>query len=77
MPGGFTGKYCVIDLSAGSSQVIELKEEFYKKYLGGYGLGAAIIAERQKAGIDPLSPQSYLGFCPGLLTGSGTLFSGR
>ena len=77
MPGGFTGKYCVVDLTQGSSAVFELKEEFYKKYLGGYGLGAAIIAERQRAGIDPLSAQSHLGFCPGLLTGSGALFSGR
>jgi aldehyde:ferredoxin oxidoreductase len=77
MPGGFIGKYCVVDLTKGSSEVFELQEEFYKKYLSGYGLGAAIIAERQKAGIDPLSPQSHLGFCPGLLTGSGALFSGR
>ena len=52
----------------------ELKEEFYKKYLSGYGLGAAIIAQRQKAGIDPLSPESHLGFCAGLLTGTGALF---
>ena len=77
MPAGFIGKYCVVDLTKGSSEVFELKEEFYKKYLSGYGLGAAIIAERQKAGIDPLSPESHLGFCSGLLTGSGALFSGR
>ena len=77
MPGGFIGRYCVVDLTQGSTEVFELKEKFYKKYLGGYGLGAAIIAEHQDAGIDPLSPQSHLGFCPGLLTGSGALFSGR
>ena len=77
MPGGFIGRYCVVDLTKGNSDVFELKEEFYKKYLSGYGLGAAIIAERQKPGIDPLSPESHLGFCSGLLTGSGALFSGR
>jgi aldehyde:ferredoxin oxidoreductase len=77
MPGGFIGQYCIVDLSKGSSAVFELKASFYKKYLSGYGLGAAIIAQRQEAGIDPLSPQSHLGFCPGLLTGSGALFSGR
>ena len=33
--------------------------------------------ERQKAGIDPLSPESYLGICSGLLTGTGARFSGR
>jgi aldehyde:ferredoxin oxidoreductase len=77
MPGGFIGKYGVVDLTKGSTEAFELKEAFYKKYLSGYGLGAAIIAERQKAGIDPLSPESHLGFCSGLLTGSGALFSGR
>jgi len=28
-------------------------------------------------GIDPLAPESFLGFCPGLLTGTGAFFSGR
>lgn len=77
MSRGFIGQYGIVDLTKRSSEVFELKEEFYKKYLGGYGLGAAVIAQRQKAGIDPLSPQNHLGFCPGLLTGSGSLFSGR
>lgn len=77
MPGGFIGRYCVIDLTKASTEVFQLQEAFYKKYLCGYGLGAAIIAQRQKAGIDPLSPESHLGFCAGLLTGSGALFSGR
>lgn len=77
MPGGFIGKYCVVDLTEGRTEIFELEEEFYKKYLSGYGLGAAIIAQRQKAGIDPLSPESHLGFCAGLLTGTDALFSGR
>jgi aldehyde:ferredoxin oxidoreductase len=33
--------------------------------------------ERQKPGIDPLAPESYLGICSGLLTGTGARFSGR
>lgn len=77
MPGGFTGKYCIVDLTKGTTEVIEPGEEFYKKYLSGYGLGAAVITERQRPGIDPMSPESYLGFCSGLLTGSGAFFSGR
>ncbi|MBU2511133.1 aldehyde ferredoxin oxidoreductase family protein [bacterium] len=77
MAGGFMGKYCVIDLTKQKTEVVELEEDFYKKYLSGYGLGAAIITERQKAGIDPLAPEAHLGFCSGLLTGTNTSFSGR
>jgi aldehyde:ferredoxin oxidoreductase len=77
MSGGFVGRYAVVDLSSGQSQVFEPGEDFYRKYLSGYGLGAAVIAERQRPGVDPLSPESHLGLCSGLLTGTGALFSGR
>ncbi len=77
MAGGYTGKYAVVDLSSGTIDVVEPDESFYKKYLSGYGLGAAVIMERQKPGVEPLAPESHLGFCSGLLTGSGALFSGR
>lgn len=74
---GYMGKYAVIDLSSGAVEIETPSEEFYRKYLGGYGLGAAVITERQKAGIDPLSAEAHLGFCAGLLTGTGAPFSGR
>jgi aldehyde:ferredoxin oxidoreductase len=77
MSAGFTGKYAVVDLTTGNSEVFEPGEAFYKKYLSGYGLGAAVITTRQRPGIDPLSSESYLGFCSGLLTGTDALFSGR
>ncbi len=77
MPGGYTGKYCVVNLTDGTTETVEPPDEFYRKYLSGYGLGAAVIAGRQKAGTDPLGAEGHLGFCSGLLTGSGTLFSGR
>jgi aldehyde:ferredoxin oxidoreductase len=77
MSNGYMGKYAIIDLSSGDVQTETLSEEIHQKFLGGYGLGAAIITERQKAGIDPLSPEAHLGFCAGLLTGTGAPFSGR
>lgn len=77
MSGGYIGKYAVVDLSSGVTDIVTLSDDFYKKFLTGYGLGAAVIAERQKAGIDPLSPDAHLGFCSGLLTGTGAPFSGR
>jgi len=71
MTGGYMGKYLVVDLSAQSTEIVELNDAFYRKYLTGYGLGAAVIAERQVPGIDPLSLESHLGLCSGLLTGTG------
>jgi aldehyde:ferredoxin oxidoreductase len=74
---GYMGKYLIVNLSNKSHEVVPLTDGFYRKFLSGYGLGAAVITERQKPGIDPLSPESYLGFCTGLLTGTGAFFSGR
>ena len=42
MAGGYTGKYCIVNLTEGRSEVFEPGEEFYKKFLTGYGLGAEI-----------------------------------
>ena len=67
---GYMGKYLIVNLSNKSQEVVPLTDGFYRKFLSGYGLGAAVITERQKPGIDPLSPESYLGFCTGLLTGT-------
>ena len=77
MAGGFTGKYCITNLTSGKTEIIEPGEGFYKKYLSGYGLGAAVIMARQKPGLDPLSAECHLGFCSGLLTDTGAYFSGR
>jgi len=77
MSGGYAGKYCIVDLTDGHCEIFEPGDEFYQKFLSGYGLGAAVITRHQKPGIDPLSPESLIGFCSGLLTGTGTLFSGR
>ena len=75
--GGYIGKYCIVNLSTGNIEIIEPGEDFYKKYLSGYGLGAAVLMRYLKPGADPLSPENHLGFCSGLLTGAGAYFSGR
>lgn len=71
------GQYVVINLSTGKTEIKKLDDDFYKKYLAGYGMGAAIITKIQKPGINPLAPESVLGFCSGLLTGTGAYFAGR
>ncbi len=77
MPHCYHGKILWVDLSAGTSREQELPESVYRDYLGGVGLGARILYENMKAGADPLGPHNILGFLPGLLTDTGSIFSGR
>jgi aldehyde:ferredoxin oxidoreductase len=77
MPNGYTGKILWVDLTTGTFRVEEPPEDIYRKYLGGYGLGAYYIYSRMKPGCDPLGPDNILGFCPGLFTGSPAPFTGR
>jgi aldehyde:ferredoxin oxidoreductase len=71
------GKILWIDLENKTYHVENLDEQVYREYLGGYGLGVKILMDRMPAGIDPLGPENILGFVPGLLTGSGLMFTGR
>ena len=77
MPNGYWGKVLFVNLSTGQIEAETLPEAVYRRYLGGYGLGVAVLYERMPAGVDPLGPQNIIGFLPGLLTGSGAPFSGR
>jgi aldehyde:ferredoxin oxidoreductase len=74
---GVHGKILVVDLTTRTYEVEEVPEEIYRKYLGGYGLGAWYIYSHIKPGCDPLGPDNILGFTPGLFTGTGAGFSGR
>ncbi len=77
MPNGYWGKLLFVNLSTGEIAVETPPEEVYRRYLGGYGLGAWVLSERIPPGADPLGPENVIGFLPGLLTGSGALFGGR
>jgi len=77
MPNGYRGEVLFVNLSTGQITVEMPSETVYRQYLGGYGLGVAILYERMPAGADPLGPENIIGFLPGLLTGSGAPFSGR
>jgi aldehyde:ferredoxin oxidoreductase len=71
------GRVLWVDLTARRSWEESLPEDVYRAFLGGYGLGVRILYERMQHGVDPLGPANILGFVPGLLTGTGTPFSGR
>lgn len=77
MPGSATGRVLSVDLTTGRIEAVEVPEEVYRDFLGGMGLGAWWLYTRMPAGADPLGPEAVLGFVPGLLTGSGSLYTGR
>ncbi len=77
MAGGYAGKIGFIDLTTDKIEVVELDEQLARNYIGGQGLGARILFERQKKGIDPLGPESHLGFTTGPLTGTKVPTGGR
>ncbi|MBW2611196.1 MAG: aldehyde ferredoxin oxidoreductase family protein [Deltaproteobacteria bacterium] len=74
---GYMGKVLHVDLTTGEIQEETLPDSVYEKCLGGMGLGATMLHDRIPAGADPLGPDNILGFLPGLLTGTGSLFTGR
>jgi aldehyde:ferredoxin oxidoreductase len=74
---GYMGKMLFVDLNNMKIHDEEVSEELARKYIGGYGLGARVIFERMKQGVDPLSPYNIFGIGTGPLTLSGTVSSCR
>jgi len=66
-----------VDLSTGQAEYEELEPAFYERFLGGIGLAAKVLWDRIPAGADPMGPDNVLGFVPGLLTDTGSTFTGR
>lgn len=73
----YTGKVLWVDLSSGTFSEEVIPDSIYHKYLAGIGLGAALLYRDIPPAADPLGPENILGFMSGLLTGSGSLFTGR
>jgi aldehyde:ferredoxin oxidoreductase len=72
---GYTGKSLRIDLSAGRSQIIDTPEDLCDDYLGGRGLGVALMGDRITQSYD--SPLMPLIFATGPLVGTAAPTSGR
>lgn len=70
MSKGFFGRILFIDLSRRKNRLIDLKDEDYKDYLGGSGIGAKLIYEIKKLSRDPFKPSNPLMLLPGLFTGT-------
>jgi aldehyde:ferredoxin oxidoreductase len=74
---GYTGKILNVDLTQGRCVDTYVPEDIYYNYLSGMGLAARLLYERIPAGADPLGPDNVLAFVSGMLTGTGSLFTGR
>jgi len=77
MAHGYMGKMLWVDLSTKEVRDEDFDEELGRKYLGGYGLGAKILFDRQKAGVDPLGPEAIFGLLTGPASGTSTLGASR
>ena len=71
------GKIMWVDLGRGTIQIESIPSSLYESVLSGVGLAAHLLYERIPAGADPLGPDNVLGFVSGLLTATGSLFTGR
>ena len=77
MARGFMGKILNADLSTGRLSDEALDESLARRFLGGYGLGAKLLYDRMPPGVDPMGPESLLGFFTGPLTGSPSIEGNR
>lgn len=77
MADGYAGKLLFVDLTTRAISEETPDPGFYRKWLGGAGLAAAVIMARTKPVIDPLGPENMLAFTTGPLTGTGVYGGGR
>lgn len=74
---GYAGQLLFVDLTTGAITKEALPEEWTRKYVGGYGIGAKVLYDRMPAGADPLGPDNIFGIVTGPTTGTRSFFSGR
>jgi len=72
-----TGKVLWVDLTRGTWSEEAIPDSMYRNFLSGLGLASALLYREIPAGANPLGPDNVLGFVSGLLTGTGSLFTGR
>ena len=75
MPFGYNGRILLVDLTTLTWQVEEPPEAFYRKYLGGSGIGLNYILREVPPEADPLGPDNLLTFAVSVVT--GVPFSGQ
>jgi len=77
MSRGYQEKILWVDLSENEFKEEILDEEICRQFVGGYGLGAKILYDRQQPGADPLSADNNIGIITGPLTGTAAIGGSR
>jgi len=72
MYGGWTGKLLRVDLTAGTTRIEDIPEQWMREYVGGRGVAARYLYEELDPTVDPLGPENKLIFATGPLTGTNT-----
>ena len=67
---GYHGRYLRVDLTSGQTTSVPLDETLLREYIGGSGLGVALLLKEGAATADPLSPAAVLAFVFSPLVGS-------
>ncbi len=67
---GYHGRYLRVDLTTGQSRSVALDANLLREYIGGSGLGVALLLQEGAATADPLSPAAVLAFVFSPLVGS-------
>lgn len=74
---GYTGRILTVDMTERAFRVEPLSGEQARAFIGGRGLGAALLYELMPPGTEPLDPAAPLIFATGPLTGTRAPTSGR
>ena len=74
---GTSGRILHVDLTSGAVEIIRVKPEERKLYLGGKGLGLKLLYDRMSPGADPLGEDNIIAFMPGVIMGTGAPCSAR
>lgn len=74
---GYMGKVLIVDLTSGNTFEEDIPDKIYENFLSGVGLGAYYLYKNIPPKADPLGPDNILGFVSGLLTGTGSVVTGR
>jgi aldehyde:ferredoxin oxidoreductase len=73
---GYMGKILRVNLSDRKSDIEELPEKIYEKYLGGVSLGAKLLLEEVQPGTNWFSPENRMILMAGPLSGTRVSGSG-
>jgi len=73
----WTGKRLRVYLTEGKVVTEEIPQDELQRYLGGLGLGAYVLFNEVKPGVDPLGPENVFIITTGLFNGTCLPCSGR